>query len=589
MFLIQRPLNRAVPPFRCHSFPCTKNVWMGLTTGAVSVLAPPLAALTLAQLPLPKPTPPTEPLGPQPLPTPLQIPPVNLPVPQVPNIDTEDPITVKEFRFEGNTVYSDKELGAIVAPYKGKELTFAQLIQVSARVGEFYVRNGYYTSGALVPPAKNKKVPSSAGIVTIQVVEGKVERINLTGGDRLQGYVRDHLERAINPVLNENKLLEALRLLQVDPLVKRIAAEILPGSGPARSVVEVQLEAEKPFSAAVILDNERSPAVGSFQRRLQLDYANPLGLGDKLSATYRNTQGSNAVQASYRLPVNSQNGSIEFAYTFLDSEIIEEPFTQLDILTDYQAYDVTYRQPVFRKASERATQEFALGLTGSRQESDASLLGTPFPISTGADEQGRTDITALRFFQEWTRRGGQEVLFARSQFSLGLDLFDSTINEEGPDSRFFSWRAQAYWLQLLPANLTLRLRGDLQLSDRDLVPVEQVTVGGPTTVRGYRQDLLLGDNGFLAGVELGIPVTSGRYGAFQFVPFFDVGTIFGGNSQITVDTSTLASVGLGLQYIFEERVSARLDYGIPLINIDSSENTWQEQGISFSLQFQQPF
>lgn len=126
------------------------------------------------------------------------------------------------------------------------------------------------------------------------------------------------------------------------------------------------------------------------------------------------------------------------------------------------------------------------------------------------------------------------------------------------------------------------------MADRDLVPVEQFSGGGPTTVRGYRQDVLLGNNGFLAGAELGIPVASGGLGAFAIIPFFDVGTVWGRTSQFALDTSTLASVGLGLQYEFGDRLRARLDYGIPLINIDSSKNTWQEQGVSFSLQFQ-PF
>lgn len=584
MLLITRQHDSAVLPFRWQRDLCL-GVCLFLI-GLVSFLSPPLTIQALAQLPLPRPRPPIEPPPPQPPPPSLQTPP--LPLPQDPNIDTQETITVQQFRFEGNTVYSDEELEAVVAPYRGRELTFAQVVQASVSVAEFYIEQGYITSGALISPVPNKGVDPQTGIVTILVEEGKVERINLTGGDRLQTYVRARLRRATTPALNQNKLLEALQLLQVDPLVKRVSAQIEPSSQPGRSILNVQLEAEQPISAAVILDNERSPAVGSFQRRVQLGHVNLLGLGDNLSLTYRNTSGSDVVQGSYTLPVNLQNGTLQIEVTNLDSNIIEEPFTQLDILSEYRAYDLTYRQPLLRRATDRATQEFALGLTGSRQESEASVLGTPFPIFAGADEQGRTRITALRFFQEWTQRNSQEVVFAQSQFSLGLDAFDSTINETGPDSRFFSWRGQAFWVRRLPADLTLRLRGDLQVADRELVPVEQFSAGGPTTVRGYRQDVLLGNNGFLAGAELGIPVASGGFGAFQIIPFFDVGTVWGRTSQIALDTSTLASVGLGVQYELSDKFRARLDYGIPLISIDSSNNTWQEQGVTFSLQFQ-PF
>lgn len=135
-------------------------------------------------------------------------------------------MTVEQFRFEGNAVYRDQELEAVVAPYRERELTIAELIQASVKVTEFYVEQGYITSGAFIPPEINKGIESKAAIVTIQVVEGKVERINLTGGDRLQKYVRNRLRSATTPALNQNKLLEALQLLQVDPLVKGISAQI---------------------------------------------------------------------------------------------------------------------------------------------------------------------------------------------------------------------------------------------------------------------------------------------------------------------------------------------------------------------------
>ncbi|WP_257236167.1 hypothetical protein [Nostoc sp. 'Peltigera malacea cyanobiont' DB3992] len=41
----------------------------------------------------------------------------------------------------------------------------------------------------------------------------------------------------------------------------------------------------------MILDNTRSPSIGSFQRRIQVNEANLLGLGDSLSLGYSNTDG----------------------------------------------------------------------------------------------------------------------------------------------------------------------------------------------------------------------------------------------------------------------------------------------------------
>jgi hemolysin activation/secretion protein len=55
------------------------------------------------------------------------------------------------------------------------------------------------------------------------------------------------------------------------------------------------------------------------------------------------------------------------------------------------------------------------------------------------------------------------------------------------------------------------------------------------------------------------------------------------NSGTNPDPNTLASVGLGLQLALGNVLQARLDWGIPLISVDSSERTLQEQGLLFSI------
>ena len=112
-------------------------------------------------------------------------------------------------------------------------------------------------------------------------------------------------------------------------------------------------------------------------------------------------------------------------------------------------------------------------------------------------------------------------------------------------------------------------------------------------MRGYRQDALLGDSGFLISAELRIPLVSSQSGGFQVIPFVDLGTTWDDSdreSEITdtLDTDTLASVGLGLQYQLGDRLTTRLNWGIPLNEIPDSNSTWQENGLYFSLRFQ-PF
>ncbi|HEY9882146.1 MAG TPA: hypothetical protein V6C98_00920, partial [Thermosynechococcaceae cyanobacterium] len=49
------------------------------------------------------------------------------------------------------------------------------------------------------------------------------------------------------------------------------------------------------------------------------------------------------------------------------------------------------------------------------------------------------------------------------------------------------------------------------------------------------------------------------------------------------DPRTLLAVGLGLRLQYSDRLTARLDWGIPLTDINGAKNTLQENGLYFSI------
>jgi len=178
------------------------------------------------------------------------------------------------------------------------------------------------------------------------------------------------------------------------------------------------------------------------------------------------------------------------------------------------------------------------------------------------------------------------VLAARSQFSLGVDAFDATTNNTGTDGRFFSWLGQFQWVQQLSPRTLLLTRFTAQLTGDSLLSLEKFSVGGLDTVRGYRQNQLVTDNGVVGSVELRFPPIS-NYKAFQLAPFFDIGTAWN-NRESDPSPNTLASLGLGLIWQPSRHLNLRLDYGIPLIDVNNRGDTVQDNGLYFSLRYQ-PF
>ena len=492
-------------------------------------------------------------------------------------------IKVDRFEFEGNTAFSDRELAEVTQQFAGREITFAELIAAEAAVTQKYVAAGYINSGAVIPA--NQTFPREGGVVKMRIVEGGLDEIEITGNRRLNSnYVRSRLERATRRPLNRSRLLEALQMLQLDPLIGNISAELQAGSRPENSRLEVRVKEADSFSAEVFADNNRSPSVGSFRRGVRINQANLLGLGDGLEVSYANTDGSNEFNGSYTVPVNARNGTIGFAASAASTNIIEEPFDRAQIEGKSRTYELTYRQPIV----EKPDRTLALGLSFSRQESDTFLSGERFALSAGANERGETRVSAVRFFQEYVQRSSNQVFAARSQFSLGTNLFGATANDSGPDSRFLAWRGQAQYVRLLAPETLLIVRSDIQLADRSLLSLEQIGIGGVQSVRGYRQDLLLTDSGAIASAEVRIPVwrVPEVEGLLQVAPFIDFGLGWNQSEEKpNPESDKLLGAGLGLVWQMGDRLNVRLDYGIPLINARSGDRTLQEKGLYFRINY----
>ncbi|PSB01925.1 ShlB/FhaC/HecB family hemolysin secretion/activation protein [Merismopedia glauca] len=542
-----------------------------------------------------------------------------LTIPPSPPLNSDSPnlsgeIRVTKFEFQGQTVFSEAELGEIIVPaiqqnissISDRSFSLSQLLQVATQVADFYSAKGYKTSGAIivVPEATQK---TKQGTVIIKVLEGSLQEIRVSqapdikGEGSLDNYVRSRLKVKPNTPLNVDDLLEALQLLQLDPLITNVTAKLSASSTPGQNILDVTYRPAKSLSVSINLDNNRSPSVGTFQRSINLKEGNLSGLGDTFSIGFSNTDGSDRVDLSYQVPINSQNGSLGFSYAYSNNGVVEPPFDDLDldgnspdIESQFSNYKLTFRQPVIRQIKNQTFRELGLGVSTEWRETKSFLFNEPFPLSLGADISGQTKLFILHLSQDYTQQNERESLSLLSEFSLGLDAFGSTVTPqtqkgetEIPDGKFFSWRGQAQYVRLLAPDTLLLFRSNLQLANT-LVSTEQFSLGGFGTVRGYRQDLLLTDNGFLLSAEARLPIWKNRQGngVLQVIPFADYG-IGWNKSGDTPDPNHLASVGLGLLWR-QDNFSARLDWGIPLVNVEGGDRTWQENGLYFSVEYR-PF
>ncbi|HAC63101.1 MAG TPA: peptide transporter, partial [Cyanothece sp. UBA12306] len=514
-----------------------------------------------------------------------------LPTPPTLSLPNEDglikipgTITVKKFNFVGNTAFSKEELAEITASFIDRPLTFAQLLEVRSAVTKHYVDNGYVTSGSYIPP---QTIENDS--VTIKIVEGSLEDIQVTVEGKLNAnYVRDRLALAADSPLHLPSLVEALQILQLNPIIEKISAELSASPQPGKNFLMVQVVAARSFYPQLLFDNGRNPQVGEIRRGFEISELNLLGFGDKIRTTYYNSDGSDDFEVTYQVPLTVYDSTVEVGFRNLTGEIIEQPLDVLDLTSDYQKYSLKLRQPIIKTPN----QEFAIGLDLDHQKSRTFYLdGLAFP-GRGTDTDGRTHISTLRFSQEWVGRTEKQVIALRSQFDWGLEAlgttipFDIDVNPATPEATYFLWRGQGQWVRVLAPNTLFIVRTDLQVADRPIVSLEQFSLGGLGNVEGYRQNSLLTDNGIFGAMEIRFPVYRLPREKFlvQLIPFATYGQ--GWNSGVASDPpiNELASIGLGLQIQYGKLFNARINWANRLgKEIFLEGSSLQDQELTFTI------
>jgi hemolysin activation/secretion protein len=478
-------------------------------------------------------------------------------------------------------------LGKVTQPFANRELTSLELEEARRAVSLHYVNAGYINSGAIIPDQD-----PSAGVVWIRIIEGVLSATELHGNRWLRdGYIHRQLRRWSDAPLNINDLQEGLQLLRQNPNVRQINAELKPGVAPGESLLDLRVEDRHPFRFGIQIDNQRPPSVGEEQLWLLASDLNLTGNSDPLELRYGllnrdddgyELSGADNMEGSYRFPLTPFGTVLGVHGSRRDTRLVEEIFAPLDVESLTTGYGFTLRQPVFQTANDEA----ALSLGFDYRKNRTWLLGERFSLSPGAD-RGEMAVSALRFSQDWITRGQNHVLALRSTFTFGLDVLHATDNKipGEPNGTFFHWVGQGQYIRRLfgtQNELVLKVAG--QWTSERLLALEQFSVGGFETVRGYLENQLVRDRGILSSIEFRLPVLYNKLGAgiLHVAPFFDFGGAW--NVNDSPRPTTIASTGLGLLFSPNKHASAQIYWGYRLRHIERpDEARAQGVGIGFKI------
>ncbi|MCU0780393.1 MAG: BamA/TamA family outer membrane protein, partial [Akkermansiaceae bacterium] len=485
---------------------------------------------------------------------------------------------------------------------------------------------GYLNSGAVIPDQD-----LADGVLRVAIVEGKLTETILrqrrgdgAGSALAESYLRDRVAGKPAEPLHFPTLQRRLQLLQTNPNILRVNAELQPGAlpGEAMLVMDVTEPAGPRWRYGLDCHNQRPPSVGGEQAEVWLETANLTGFSDPLSlrlGLFTGDRGEpefdpgQTASLRYARPLTAGDTTLELVASRQDYAVVDRVFVPLAIEGENWMAGAALRHPLvrsIRETREPAADRFAwlrpwaccegdgksagemlartvhdevwlsLGLEFS--DSTTELLGRPFSISPGY-VNGELDLAVLRLGQEWTRRTNDSVLALRSVGSAGLQGLGATRSPVEPDAEFFSWRLHGqYSARVTDSGDMLRLRAGAQWADDALPPPEQWLLGGLHTVRGYRENMLVRDMGCFASIEYSLVLPTGDSGwRLALVPFIDWGL---GWDRERSDTTALCAPGLGLRAEYGDWFRGELFWGYALNHREwLAGDDAQDHGVHFLL------
>ncbi len=492
---------------------------------------------------------------------------------------------LRSIAIEGGTVFPEATWAPLVQPLLNRPITLTALRELAAQITQRYQDNNYITSRAIVPAGA-----ITNGRATIRILEGRIARVDLErstdGPARLNpAYLRERIALGLGVPFDFGKLEDQLQLLRTDPLLADLRATLAAGEGEGESVLRIVYKEAPSFSGTVGFDNYGNAASGIYQGTVALQEANLTGGGDRLFGSYGRSGHADNGTLGYQVPLGAQGASLSVRASLGQNPVTEPPFDTLNIRTESQVYELSYRQPLVRNPRNEVALSLGLGI----ERSNAFLDGQSFNFQNQQFGDGLSQATVLRFGQDALQRDERGAWSFRSTFHLGLEALGATVRGDGsPDGRFFYWNGQALRVQRLglDRDTLLLVRLGAQLTGDRLLSLNRFSIGGPQSVRGYRQNQVTGDSGWIASVEFQLPMARDENdnGILKLLPFVEVGTVWNTDgSTVSGLPQTLAGVGLGLQWEFTPAWNLRVDYGIPLNRVTNATTNLQDAGLYFSV------
>lgn len=409
----------------------------------------------------------------------------------------------------------------------------------------------------------------TTGVLKLLVTEGKVGKITVKGNrytnaDRIAQMIR--LEPGDS--INEDKVLQDLSWINTNPF-RNASVTYAPGEAYGSTDVWVNVKDRRPVRVYVGGDNTGSRYTGQTRWFTGVNFANffyPENILSYQFTTANNPHRFMSHTAQFILPLPWRHTLNAFgAYATVNPHLTGFKSTG----KSYQAsgrYDVPLW---FTYPSLQQTLTAGFDFKGTNNN---LIFGDDVETTEGSLVNIGQFVMG---YHAGVEPSGQKI-------STGLDLFWSpgqmlphqstaafhTLNPTA-DAHYVYGKLSYMHEAMIYRKSSLFGSCRLQLTSASLIPSEQMALGGYSTVRGYPERVVNGDNGLCLNVEARTPHYSffkkSVQDDFYALVFVDFGYAWDHAKVPGLPlTQTLVGIGPGLRYKISSYFSMRFDLGFPL-------------------------
>jgi hemolysin activation/secretion protein len=444
---------------------------------------------------------------------------------------------VRTVRIEGNVKIGSAELLALVTPLNGRDATLGELRQAVARITALYRERGYIVARAFVPTQEIRD-----GVVLISVLEGSLASTSVINKSIIGTPSLEAIPAAqglTGKIIHAAEMDRELLLMADLPGAGPVNGVLKPGKEVGTSDMVISVDPGQSQEGQVSLDNYGNRYTGQIRLNANIDVNSPLKIGDRLSV--RGTVTDERLlygQAAYDLPVNGDGWRVGANLSSSRYDLGHE-FDNLDASGTANTAGLYTSYPALRGLNANIWLRGALAYR--KLKDDVRATSTVVRKSV-------TAATAEAYGDLSDALGGGAYSTWRATLTAGkLDIDSASallIDEAGPRSNgsYHKVELSATRLQAITPLTSAFFSIAGQWAGQNLDSSEKFVLGGMYGVRAYPQGEGVGDEGWLANVELRHDFTAG----LQASAFYDHGHIDYNHHAFAATTNETTLKGYGL-------------------------------------------